>query len=74
MSDFVSGGELHDLLRAYCVLPIVLVQIYVAQIALTLGKSRCCFVSLVNLSFCFLFFDKSKSMFRLENPLCFDFK
>lgn len=37
VTDFVSGGELYDLLKAYVTFPTELVKLYVAQIALALG-------------------------------------
>ncbi|CAH0564536.1 unnamed protein product [Brassicogethes aeneus] len=36
VSDFVKGGELYDLLKAYVTFPIELVKLYVAQIALAI--------------------------------------
>lgn len=39
-SDYAQGGDLYKLLDTYWVLPIVLVQLLVAEIALALGKCR----------------------------------
>jgi serine/threonine protein kinase len=38
VSEFVSGGELLELCQSYGMLPEELVQIYVAEISLALGK------------------------------------
>lgn len=37
VTEFVSGGELYALLNSYGILPVALVQVFVAQIALALG-------------------------------------
>lgn len=37
MSEFVEGGELHHLCETYGILPVTVVQIYIAEIALALG-------------------------------------
>ncbi|XP_064213508.1 serine/threonine-protein kinase S6KL [Tribolium castaneum] len=36
VSNYVAGGELYDLLKTYTVLPVALVKLYVAQLALAL--------------------------------------
>lgn len=64
VSDFISGGELLELLRRYCILPVVLVQIYIAQLALTLGKN---FFYYIMKTFCILsFFFKFLSKLFVE--------
>lgn len=35
-SDYVEGGELYKLLKTYFILPVILVQLYIAEIALAL--------------------------------------
>lgn len=37
VSEFVEGGELHHLCETYGILPVIVVQIYIAEIALALG-------------------------------------
>jgi uncharacterized serine/threonine-protein kinase SgK494 len=38
VSEYVAGGELYNLLKTYTVLPVALVKLYVAQLALALGE------------------------------------
>jgi len=52
--DYISGGELHSLVDGYGCLPEEVVRIYVAEIALAIGK---------------LYFNISPLRFNVENNL-----
>lgn len=47
VSDYVGGGELFNFLKTYDILPVLLVKIYIAEIAFALGNV--CFILSKNL-------------------------